>query len=257
MAHTLDVPQVVEPTSAASKRKLSLVDHLDELRGRLWRCILTVALTTLVSFTRTHQLIAWLKAPAGAALPRLAFFSPAESLMAYLQVAVTAGIMLSMPVLLYQAWAFIRPALTTREQRLGTIFIGWGSALFGLGIAFAYWMLLPVTLRFLLTFGTPELEPIISVSQYLGFVTTLLLVSGAVFELPLVVFLLASIGIVTPQQLRRQWRVAYLAMVIGAAVLTPTPDAATMLLLTVPMLALYEFSIVVARLAVAMRRPHD
>lgn len=256
MGPELEAVQDIEPTPSARERKLTLIQHLDELRRRLWRCLAVIAAATVFCALNAATLIAWLKAPAGEALPRLAFFSPAESLTAYLKVAVTGGLLLSLPVLLAQAWAFIQPALTQRERAFGTRFVWWGSALFFVGAAFAYWVLLPTALHVLLTFGTPELEPVISVSRYLGFVTTILLVSGAAFELPLLMYLLAALGIVAPRQLRRHWRTAYLAIVVGAAVLTPTPDAVTMLLMTVPLWALYEISVLIAHAAAAGRRPH-
>lgn len=254
MEPQLDAIQDVEPPLSARERRLTLIDHLEELRQRLWKCLAIIAVATALCFTQAGALLAWLKAPAGEALEHLAFFGPADALMAHLKIAVTGGIVLSLPFLLHQTWAFIRPALTARERTVGASFVGWGSVLFVCGAAFAYGVMLPGVLRFLLTFGTPALEPIISVNRYVGFVTTMLLVSGAAFELPLVIFLLARLSIVTPRQLRRQWRVAYLVIAIGAALLTPSPDVATMLLLTVPLLALYEISIVVARLATAGRR---
>jgi sec-independent protein translocase protein TatC len=133
--------------------------------------------------------------------------------------------------------------------------VWWGSVLFLVGGAFAYWVLLPVSLQFLLGFGGGQLEPVISIGRYLAFTTMVILVSGVVFQLPIAVLMLTKLGIVTPQTLRRKWRHALVTMVVAAAILTPTTDVATMLLMTVPMLALYEVSIWVAVLAVRRRRP--
>lgn len=241
--------------AGAEARRLPMTVHLDELRKRLWVCVGMVAVTSMVSFVWAEWVIDWLKRPAGAALPRLAFFSPPEAVLAYMKVAVTAGLILSMPVVLYELWAFIRPGLTPREQRYGCGFVWWGSVLFLAGGGFAYWALLPVSLQFLLGFGGGQLEPVISISRYLSFTTMILLACGLVFQLPLVVFLLARLGLIQRDTLRRQWRQAVLVMMVASAMLTPTTDVATMLLLVIPMLALYEVSTWIA--AVAARRRHE
>lgn len=230
-------------------RTLSVLQHLEELRKRILICLAAVTLGTVVSLAWAGRVIEWLKRPAGEALPRLAFFSPAEGVLAYLKVAATAGFILAMPVILHQVWVFVRPGLSNRERRFGLLFIGWGSLSFSGGLAFAYWVLLPASLRFLLSFGSDSLVPMISVSQYLGFVTTVLLAAGFTFEMPLAIFLLARLGMVSPRFLRRQWRLAVVGMMVGAALLTPTTDAVTMLLLAAPMLLLYEVSIRLATLA--------
>jgi sec-independent protein translocase protein TatC len=133
--------------------------------------------------------------------------------------------------------------------------VWWGSVLFLAGVAFAYWVLLPVSLQFLLGFGGGQLEPVISISRYVSFTTMIILVSGVVFQLPIAVLMLARLGVVNPHTLRRKWRHALVTIVIAAAILTPTTDVATMLLMTVPMLALYEVSIWVAALAMRRKRP--
>lgn len=238
----------------AGERRLSLTGHLEELRRRLWVCVGLIAGVSILSFAWTDQLVAWLKRPAGPALGQLAFFSPPEAFLAYMKVALTAGLFLSMPLVLYELWRFVQPALTRREAGYGAALVWWGSALFAAGGAFAYWVLLPVTLRFLLGFGGDELQPVISISRYLSFTTGIMLACGAVFQLPLVVFVAAKLGLVTAHQLRRYWRHALVAMLVAAALLTPTTDIPTMILMTVPMLVLYEASIWVATVAGARRR---
>jgi len=238
------------------ERRLPITGHLEELRRRLWVCVGAILLASVVSFAWAGQLVDWLKRPAGPLLPQLAFFSPPEAFLAYLKIAVMAGLALSVPVILSQLWAFVRPGLRGKERGYGLGFVWWGSALFLVGGAFAYWVILPASLRFLLGFGGGQLEPVISISRYLSFTTTVLLVCGGVFQWPLLVFLLAKSGVIRPAALRHKWRHAVAGMVVGAAILTPTTDVATLLLLTVPMLALYEVSIWVAKLA-APRPGHD
>jgi len=249
---TTTPPDTVPPASAdqaGDGRRLSLTGHLDEVRHRLWISVGAVLAATVACFAVAGVLVEWLKRPAGSALQQLAFFGPAEAMLAYLKVAMAAGVVICMPLLLYELWAFITPGLTPRERRYGIAFIWWGSALFLLGCAFAYWALLPVSLAFLLGFGGEQLQPVIHVSRYLSFTTSVLLASGAIFQLPLVVYILAKLGLLHPQTLRRQWRAAVLIMVVAAAIITPTADAATMLLMVLPMLGLYEVSIWVAKLA--------
>ena len=163
-----------------------------------------------------------------------------------------AGLIIAMPVILGLLWGFIRSGLTSRERSLGLAFVWWGSAQFLAGAAFAYYGLLPVSLRFLLRIGERYLEPVISIDQYLSFVTTLVFWCGVVFELPVVLLILARLGIVTPEWLRQQRPYAILALVILAAIVTPTTDPINLLLMAVPLVWLYELSIVITRWA--MRR---
>jgi sec-independent protein translocase protein TatC len=260
----MDTPVTEPPTTrvasaegprqrALNERRISIVGHLEELRKRVWGCVAVIILASMVSFAWTDQLVEWLKRPAGPALQRFAFFSPPEAFLAYMKVAITVGLFLSAPVILAQVWAFISPGLTARERRYGFGFIWCGSALFVAGGAFAYWVLLPVSLRFLLNFGHGQMEPVMSVSRYLSFTTMVILSCGAAFQLPLVMFVLARLGLVSAHLLRQKWRHAVIAIVVAAAILTPTADVATLLLLAVPMLALYELSIWVTGFSASRR----
>ncbi|MBI3323783.1 MAG: twin-arginine translocase subunit TatC [Candidatus Omnitrophica bacterium] len=235
--------------SKESKYQLTLLEHLDELRGRLAISIGWLVVSSGVSFCFADRLLEWLKRPAGAALPRLAFFGPAEGLAAYFKLALAGGLILSLPVILYQIWAFMRPALTWRERYYGLACVSWGSVLFLAGAALAYFGCLPLFLRFLLGFGASQMEPVISVHRYLSFVLGIILFCGAFFEMPLVVFALTRLGIVTPNALRRRRAIVLLGLVIAAAVVTPTTDAVSLILVSVPLALLYEISIVVSRLA--------
>ena len=231
------------------QKSMSLADHLEELRRRLGLCLLAVLAATGASLVRISDLIAWLRQPAGAQLPAFAYFSPAEPLGAYLKVAALAGLALAMPVILWQAWAFVRGGLTPAERRWGLVFIWSGSGLFVAGLAFAYAVLLPMSLRVLLGIGAGTLQPMISIDRYLSFVVSLAFWCGVVFELPALLFLLAKLGIVTPEWLRQQRPYAILVMVVLAAIMTPTTDAVSLLLMAVPMVLLYEVSILVVRVA--------
>lgn len=233
-------PETAAPPGDAPQ---TLATHLEELRRRLGVSLLAFLAATGVAASQTDLLIAWLRAPAGDALPLFAFFSPTEALLAHVKVAVLGGLLLSVPCILWQAWLFIRRGLTTRERSQGLVFVGWTTALFLAGAAFAYAVLLPVSLRFLLSIGHAYLEPVISIDRYVSFVTSMIFWSGAAFELPAVLVLLSRLGIVTSEWLRQQRPYAILIIVVLAAIATPTTDMVSLLLLAVPLAALYEASV--------------
>lgn len=238
----------------AGDAPLSLAAHLEELRRRLGWSLFALLGATAVAASQTDLLIEWLRMPAGDALPLFAFFSPTEAFIAHVKVAVLGGLLLSLPFILGQAWLFIRRGLTRRERAQGLAFVGWASALFLAGAAFAYAVLLPVSLQFLLGIGQAYLEPVISIDRYVTFVTSLIFWSGIAFELPAVLVLLSRLGIVTSEWLRQQRPYAVLIIVIVAAVATPTTDIITLLLLALPLTALYEASVWLTRLRVGQRQ---
>ncbi len=228
---------------------LTWVGHLEELRRRLGISLAWFLIAVGISVTQVERVIGWLERPARHSLTKFAFFTPTEPIVAYTKVVIFSGLILAMPVLLSQGWAFVRPGLTPRERSSGLAFVLWGSAQFLAGVIFAYLVLLPLALGVLLGVGKGTLEPVISIDRYLAFVTTVLFWSGVVFELPVLVFLLAKAGIVTPEWLRQQRPYAILILVTIAAIVTPTTDVVNLLILAVPMVLLYELSIPMARLA--------
>jgi len=244
----------VSSEEPAGEPRLTLADHLEELRRRLGLSLAVVLVGAGIGLTQAERLIGWLKRPADGLLGRLVFFSPIEPLQAYLTVGVLAGTLLAMPVVLWQAWAFVRPGLHAPERRLGLAFVGWGSAQFLLGSACAYYLLLPAALRFLLGIGSRYLEPAVSVSRYLSFVTTLMWWSGVAFELPVVLWVLGRVGVVTVAWLRQQRSYAILVLVILAALVTPTTDPVNLALLAVPLVGLYELSIILVAATDKTRR---
>ena len=230
-----------------------LAGHLEELRRRLGVSLAALLLAVALSFTQAERIIRWLARPVEPFVPQFVFFSPTEPLLAYLNVSMLAGITLAMPVLLAQLWGFVRSGLTARERSLGLVFVGWGSAQFLAGAATAYYVLLPAAMRLLFRIGDRYLKPAISIDRYLSFVTTLVFWSGLVFELPVVLVLLAKLGIVTPEWLRQQRPYAMLILVILAAIITPTTDPVNLLLLAAPLLFLYELAIVLSRFVAPSR----
>lgn len=229
------------------RRVLTLAEHLEELRRRLGISLIAFLIGVGLSATQAGRIIQWLQRPAQGLLTHFAFFRLTEPLLAYLKVSVLGGLILAMPVILGQVWGFVRAGLTPRERAMGLGFILWGSGLFAAGALFAYYALLPVSLRVLLGIGREVLEPIISIDAYLSFVTALVLWCGIVFELPAIVVLLARVGLVTVEWLRQSRPYAILVLVIIAAVVTPTTDPVNLCLMAAPMLLLYELSIVLVR----------
>jgi sec-independent protein translocase protein TatC len=228
---------------------LTLTEHLEELRRRLAWCLGVLLGAVVLSCTQLDRLMDWLQRPAQPWLPRLAFFTPTEPVTAYVKVALLSGVLLAMPYLLWQAWAFVRAGLTAPERRYGAGFVWWGSLQFALGAAFAWGVMLPVSLRVLLQLGAGRFEPVISLGAYLTFVTTMIFWTGIIFELPVLLWALAKVGIVTPAWLRQQRPYALLVLVIVAALMTPTTDIVSLLLMAIPLAGLYELSIVVTQWA--------
>jgi len=227
----------------ADKRELTVIGHLDELRKRIIICLLAVALGGCISFPFGNQILKVLRLPVSNYIKELAFFSPQEAFMVYVKVAVVSGLIISMPIILLQVWAFISPAIEERFRRYSVIFILFSLVAFALGGLFAYFLLLPAALKFLLSFGQGQLIPVISVSKYISFSLAIVLGTGLVFEMPVLSFILSKIGILNHLFLRKRFKYAILAIFITAAIITPTPDIFNMMLLAVPMLVLYEMSI--------------
>ncbi len=231
------------------QEKLPLAGHLSELRRRLIICLAALAAASIASFPFSAYILKILKSPISGKIEKLAFFSPQEALLAYIKLAFTCGFLLCLPVILYQLWRFISPAVEKNIRKYTAVFVLSSAGAFTAGALFAFFIIIPAALNFLLEFGREDLTPIISVSKYIGFVTALLLGCGFVFQMPVLSFILTKAGIISPAFLRQRFRYAVILIFIIAAVITPTPDAFNMIILAAPMLFLYELSIWVSALA--------
>ena len=221
------------------------VDHLEELRRRLIRVILFFTGFFVTGLFFNRPLIDVLTWPiAGLSIP-LVFTSPAEGFLVTLKVAMCFALFASVPILLWHTWQFVKPGLQEKERGAVLPLFLASSALFLAGAGFCYFLVLPVTLKFLLGFGSAHFQPFLSVGQYSSFVGFMLLAFGVSFNFPLVLIGLASLGILTAAWLRHQRKIVILAIVILAAILTPSPDALSQLLLAFPLYLLFEITVVV------------
>ncbi|MCS7293091.1 MAG: twin-arginine translocase subunit TatC [Gloeomargarita sp. SKYBB_i_bin120] len=217
--------------------EMPLFDHLEELRQRIWRAIAAFAVATVICFIGVKPIVRFLEAPAGNV--KFLQMAPGEFFFVSLKVAAYSGLILSSPMILYQIIAFVLPGLTRRERRLlGPVVLG-SSVLFVLGMAFAYGVLIPAALRFFLNYGADAVEPLWSIERYFEFVLILLLGTGLAFQIPVVQFVLSALGLVSPRQMLAGWRYVVLVAVVVAAILTPSTDPLTQILLAGAMAGLY------------------
>ncbi len=226
-----------------SDDKLPFTDHLDELRHRLIVSLVGIGLGFAISYGFSQQLLLLLQRP----MPtRLVFIAPTEAFFVNLKVAFYAGLFLSVPLLLFQVWKFVAPGLYEQERRYSFPFLIISTVLFLLGAVFAYVVILPIALHFLMSQGGELWKPSITLSNYLSFCMRLILAAGLIFEFPVLMYFLAKVGIVTPELLIRNRKYAILVAFVIAAILTP-PDVFSQVLLAVPLCLLFEVSVFVAK----------
>ncbi|MBI2917289.1 MAG: twin-arginine translocase subunit TatC [Chloroflexi bacterium] len=235
-----------------SDRQTTIREHLLELRGRLTVSAIAVAVATAAGFFLTDYVFRALKALAPDV--ELIFIELPEYIATYFKVSLLIGLGLALPVVVYEMIMFVAPALTPRERRLVLITLPAVFLSFIAGAAFAYFVLLPPALRFLLTFGSDIVKPQIRIGNYVNVVSTLIFWVGLVFEMPLVVALLARLGIVSHRFLWRQQRWALVAAFVLGAFITPTIDPVNQTLVAGPVIILYQLSILLAWLV--RKRPH-
>ena len=223
-----------------------LAGHLSTLKRRLAVVAATVSAAFVLTFAYSAELIAWFKRPFA---DDLIFYGPTEALFAAVKISLLAGIVLSLPVMLYQFWKFIEPALLPREQRWAVPLFCLAAGFFALGMVFCNLVILPLVIHFFVSFGMDRsLTPQMAVGTYVDFNVKFLLIFGFAFELPLALTLLSRAGIVSAARLSHYRRHAIMAAVILSAVITPDATLFTMLLMAVPLIILYEVGVLGARL---------
>jgi len=235
-------------------KEMSFLDHLGDLRMVIIHSFVVFFVLSVICWFFSGRILDLLIAD----LPveSLYFLSPIEAFMVRVKISFVLGLMAAFPFILFKVWAFVSPGLFSHERRRIYPLVLSSSILFYVGVAFCYVVLIPTVMGFLLSFGTEFVNPLISVVAYFAFVARLCFAFGVVFQVPIIVLLLSMLGIVTPGWLLRQWRYGVLIVFLGAAVLTP-PDAVSLLMMAVPVLALYLASILVAYVVVRKKKTVD
>lgn len=240
-------------TKKSKEKEMPFLDHLEELRWRLIKSIGTVIICAFGVYFFSEQVLAFLIAPYNDAAPnvdsgaaqKLIFLSPTGGFMIRIKISIFSAILLGLPVIFYQIWQFVVPGLLGKEKKLVPVVAFFSTLCFLTGALFCYFVVLKFGLRFLLSFETKDLVATISINEYLGFVTMLIIVFGLIFELPVLALFLTKIGFLTPAFMRHYRRHGIVGMVILSAVVTP-PDVFTQLLLAGPLILLYEISILIS-----------
>jgi sec-independent protein translocase protein TatC len=233
--------------------EMSFFDHLEELRWRIIKAMIGIVLGMIVcavfiDWIMNQFLLQPIVTVNAGVTPgqqpiHLQNLKPFGQVFLYMEVAIIGGVILSIPNILYQLWAFIAPGLMPKERRYIRWIVLFSSLCFLTGIAFAYFVMLPAALKFFAGFGSASIENNIAIDEYMNFIISVMLAAGVVFELPMVSWFLSKLGILTPKFMRKYWRHAIVIIMFLAAILTPGTDPVSQVLLAIPLIALYEISI--------------
>ena len=244
--------------------RMSFFDHLLELRTRLIHSAIAIVLGTGVGLLLSKHVITFIVQPMHLALrsaglaDNLYYTSPAGYVSLVINLGLYLGIAIAMPYVLYQVWLFVAPGLFKHERNAVAGFIISSMFLFVCGLAFAYFVMLPTTLKFLIGFANEgPIKPLISINEYFDLTLMILLGLGVVFELPVLIFILSLFGIVTPKFLLKNFRYAMVIITVAAAIITPTPDATTMLVFMAPMILLYFLGVLVSYVVLKRKQAAD
>ena len=222
--------------------KIPFTEHLVELRNRLVIVVSTVMVLSAFGFIGRGHLIRFLENPLPKAFSKMSFISPTEGFFVAMKVSIFAGIIFSFPVILYHVWAFVAPGLKEKEKKYTIPLVFLGTIFFLFGVSFAYYAILPIGLKFLLSFGAEYWTPNITIANYLSFCLKLMLAFGAVFEMPLLIAFACKVELITTKQLVHYRKYAYLSFFVLGAMLTP-PDVITQVFMAMPLIILYEVGI--------------
>lgn len=262
------MPETDQPDTPPNQRadeeagaRMSFFEHLVDLRKRLVNSFLAIGIGMVIGFLATKYVINFVVTPVRMALHAngledSVYYSSLQGYVGlYINLSFYIGLVLAMPVVLHQVWLFVAPGLYKHERRAVTSFILSSMFLFVCGVVFGYTVLLPKVLTFLIAFakGGP-IKPLISINEYFELVLAVLVGLGVIFELPVLIFILSVFGIVTPRFLLRNFRYAMLIITIVAAIVTPTPDATTMLIFMAPMVVLYFVGVLVSYIVVRRKK---
>jgi sec-independent protein translocase protein TatC len=244
-----------------SSAEMPFLDHLEELRWRIIWSLAALVVGVGIAFVVVwkFKLLLWMQGPM---LPylhgrRLVYTHPGDGFSILLQASIIVGIVLALPVIIYQVWIFLSPALYQKEKRIAVPVILGAVMLFIAGAVLAWYFVLPMTLKFLSAMGDEAFDQMITATDYFGFVSSMVLAMGAVFELPIAILILSAIGLVTPHFLSKYRRHALLASYLGAAIITPGDLFISSVALMVPLYLLYELSIGLSYLVYRKRKASE
>lgn len=237
--------------------RMSLMEHLEELRKRILWSLVSLAVALWPCWAFREEIVAFLSRPLEAYDPKLklSFLGVIDPFILYFKVAMLGAVFLASPFILYQLWRFVSPGLYRKEKMYAAPFILSATAFFLAGGAFGYYVAFPSALQFLLGMGK-QFQAVITIERYFSFLMTVILGLGLMFELPILILLLCMIGIVSPYFLLRQWRFAVVIIFIVAAIVTPTPDVVNLCIFAAPACALYFLGVGAAFL-LAPKKPKD
>ncbi len=233
-----------------SEREMTFLEHLEELRWRIIYSLIGVVVGAIIAWIFIDFLVdVVLLKPAKDANASLQNLRPFGQLFLYMQIAIMVGVIISIPNLFYQIWQFIAPALRKRERRYIFWIVIFSSICFLAGIAFAYFVMLPLTLKFAAQFGSESIKNEFAIDEYMSIIISVMLAAGLVFELPMISFFLSKLGILKPSFMRKYRRHAIVFIMVAAAFLTPGTDPVSQVVLAVPLVLLYEISILISKLS--------
>jgi len=238
------------------QQTMTILSHLEELRKVIIISLIAIVVASIVSFAFIEQIMAVLTKPLAEQGINLVVTALTEGIFTKFKIALIAGTILASPVILWQIWQFIVPALYPHEKKYLSRLIPISIILFVAGVVFAYTTVFPVAVYILVQLGS-EFEPMFTIGKYLSFTLTFLIPFGLIFEFPLVIYFLTSIGVVTPEWLIRNRRYAIVITVILAAVLTPGPDPLSQMIMALPMAVLYEVGILVSKVVAKKKRKRE
>lgn len=248
----LNSPEFIDDNSDDSDDvEMSFLDHLEELRWRLIYSIIGVVAGTIISWIFVDFLVVdVLLKPAKDNGLMLQNLKPFGQLFLYFQVALVGGIIISLPNLFYQLWKFISPALRKKERKYILLIVFYSTVSFFIGIAFAYFVMIPLAFKFIRQFGTTLIKNEFAIDEYVSIIVSVILAAGVVFELPMISFFLTKMGIVTPAFMKKYRKHAIVIIMVLAAFLTPGTDPVSQVVLAVPLVLLYEISIFISKIAI-------
>lgn len=232
----------------SSKDEMSLYDHLGELRTRIVRVLIVTTVCLLAGLWGAGPVVTYIQQSGPAATLTLNVFSPWDAVRIYMNVAFAMAIVVALPYTLYQLWQFVKPGLKPREQKASLMYLPFVILLALAGLAFAYFVVFPFAMMFSLRLsGTLELQEVYGISQYFSFMFNIVLPMTVLFELPIVVMFLTKLRLLNPKRLHKMRKYAYFILFIVGAIVTP-PDLLSAIVVSIPMMILYEFSVWLSRL---------